>query len=159
MARDCNGEREDGSVRPHAPVPPIRPQIQYAPHRMKRLLTTAALFVFACSHATPPPAPAPVPAPQPMVAPAPAPEPPPPPPPPPVRVNPLFSASTLQYQAPVFDQIQDTDYQPAIEEGMKQQIGEIDAIANDSAAPAFDNTIVAMEKSGALLTRAAKIFF
>ncbi|HEX7190659.1 MAG TPA: M3 family metallopeptidase, partial [Thermoanaerobaculia bacterium] len=55
--------------------------------------------------------------------------------------------------------IQDTDYQPAIEEGMKQQLAEIDVIANDSRSPAFDNTIIPMEKSGATLTRAAKIFF
>jgi peptidyl-dipeptidase Dcp len=96
----------------------------------------------------------------PVVAPAPVPAPePPPPPPPPPRQNPLFTASTFQYQAPVFEKIQDTDYQPAIEEGMKQQIAEIDTIANDSNPPTFDNTIVAMEKSGALVTRAAKIFF
>jgi len=125
---------------------------------MKRLLTATALFVFACSHATPPPAPAPAPAPAPVVAPAPAPEPPPPPPPPPPQ-NPLFTASTLQYQAPPFDKIKDTDYQPAIEEGMKQQIAEVDAIANEPAVPTFDNTIIPMEKSGATLTRAAKIFF
>jgi len=126
---------------------------------MKRLLAATALFVFACSHATPPPAPAPAPAPVPVVAPAPAPEPPPPPPPPPPPQNPLFTASTLQYQAPPFDKIKDTDYQPAIEEGMKQQIAEMDAIANEPAAPTFENTIIPMEKSGATLTRAAKIFF
>ena len=75
------------------------------------------------------------------------------------RVNPLLTASPLQYQAPPFDRIRDTDYQPALEEGMKQHLAEVEAIADQSAAPTFDNTIVAMERSGALLTRASKIFF
>jgi peptidyl-dipeptidase Dcp len=75
------------------------------------------------------------------------------------RQNPLSRPSPLLYQAPPFDQIKDTDYQPAIEEGMKSQLREVDAIANDPAAPTFANTIEAMERSGALLTRAAKIFF
>jgi len=73
--------------------------------------------------------------------------------------NPFAAASPLQYQAPPFDKIHDGDYQPAIEEGMRQQLAEIHAIATDTAAPTFDNTIVAMEKSGALLRRAAKVFF
>src|SRR6266566_4179490 len=73
----------------------------------------------------------------------------------PERPNPLFSASPLQYQAPPFDQIKDTDYQPAIEEGMKRQIAEVEAIANNPDAPTFENTIVAMERSGDLLTRVA----
>jgi peptidyl-dipeptidase Dcp len=72
--------------------------------------------------------------------------------------NPFFAASTLQYQAPPFDKIKDSDYQPAIEEGMKQQIAEIEKIANQKDAPTLDNTIVAMERSGALLTRAGKVF-
>jgi peptidyl-dipeptidase Dcp len=77
----------------------------------------------------------------------------------PARTNPLSTASPLPFHAPPFDRIKDTDYQPAIEAGMKAQLGEIDAIANDPAAPAFANTIEAMERSGALLTRASKIFF
>ena len=72
--------------------------------------------------------------------------------------NPFFAASTLQYQAPLFDKIKDSDYQPAIEEGMKQQIAEIEKIANNKAAATFDNTVVAMERSGTLLTRAGKVF-
>src|SRR5881398_2660368 len=59
--------------------------------------------------------------------------------------NPFFSVSTLPYQAPPFDRIKDSDYQPALEEGMKQQIAEIQAIANSSEAPTLENTIVAME--------------
>src|SRR4029079_1377631 len=73
--------------------------------------------------------------------------------------NPFFQASTLQYQAPPFDKITDADFQPAIEEGMKQQIAEIDKIATQADAPTFANTIEAMERSGALLTRSAKVFF
>ncbi|MGH9419209.1 MAG: M3 family metallopeptidase, partial [Thermoanaerobaculia bacterium] len=72
--------------------------------------------------------------------------------------NPFYAASTLQYQAPPFDRIRDSDYEPAMEAGMTQQIAEIDAIANQTAAPSFDNTIVAMERSGVLLTRVAKVF-
>jgi len=73
--------------------------------------------------------------------------------------NPFFSASTLQYQAPPFDKIKDTDFQPAIEEGMRQQIAEIEKIANSADAPTFANTIEAMERTGATLTRASKVFF
>jgi peptidyl-dipeptidase Dcp len=76
-----------------------------------------------------------------------------------VDTNPLFSQSTLPFQAPPFDKIDDADYQPALEEGMKQQIAEVEAIANSSEAPTFANTIEAMERSGALLTRASKVFF
>src|ERR1700716_2640210 len=77
----------------------------------------------------------------------------------PERQNPLYTASPLPFLAPPFDRIKDTDYQPAIEEGMKRQLAELDAIANDPAAATFANTIEAMERSGALLTRASKIFF
>ena len=73
--------------------------------------------------------------------------------------NPFFTASALPFQAPPFDRIKDGDYQPAIEEGMKRQRAEIDAIANDPAAPTFANTLEAMERSGALLTRVSKVFF
>jgi peptidyl-dipeptidase Dcp len=73
--------------------------------------------------------------------------------------NPLFSRSPLPFQAPPFDRLHDTDYSPAIEEGMKQQISEIEAIANDAHPPTFANTIEAMERSGELLTRATKVFF
>lgn len=73
--------------------------------------------------------------------------------------NPFASRSPLLYQAPPFDRIKDSDYLPALEEGMKQQRAEIDAIAGDPEPPTFENTIVAMERSGELLTRVAKVFF
>ena len=72
--------------------------------------------------------------------------------------NPFFTASALPYQAPPFDKIHDGDYQPAIEEGMKQQLAEIEKIANNPDAPTFDNTYVAMEKSGVMLTRVMMVF-
>ncbi|MBR0347580.1 MAG: peptidyl-dipeptidase Dcp [Rudaea sp.] len=74
-------------------------------------------------------------------------------------VNPFFAASTLQYQAPPFDKIKDSDYAPAFDEGMKLQIAEVETIANQSAAPTFDNTIVALERTGQTLTRVSKVFF
>lgn len=76
-----------------------------------------------------------------------------------VSSNPFFAASTLPFQAPPFDKITDGDYQPAIEEGMRQHLLEIEKIANNPAAPTFDNTFVAMEKSGAMLTRVLAAFF
>ncbi|OOG49529.1 peptidyl-dipeptidase Dcp [Rhodanobacter sp. C01] len=72
--------------------------------------------------------------------------------------NPFFAASTLPYQAPPFDKIHDADYQPAIEEGMKQQLAEIEKIADNPDAPTFENTYVAMEKSGAMLNRVLAVF-
>jgi len=77
----------------------------------------------------------------------------------PERSNPLFAASPLPYQAPPFDRIRVSDYAPAIEEGMKRQIAEIEKIAADPQPPTFANTIEALERSGELLTRATKVFF
>jgi len=72
--------------------------------------------------------------------------------------NPFAQPSTLPLQAPMFDRIKDSDYEPAFEEAMRQQIVEIDAIANDKAAPTFENTLVAMEKSGRMLDRVSQTF-
>ena len=72
--------------------------------------------------------------------------------------NPFFAASTLPYHAPPFDRIRDEHYQPALEEGMRQQLAEIEAIAGQTAAPTFENTIVAMERSGQLLSRVSAAF-
>ena len=72
--------------------------------------------------------------------------------------NPFYAASTLPFGAPPFDKIKDSDYQPAIEAGMAQELAEMQAIADNSQAPTFDNTIVAMQKSGQLLTRAMNTF-
>src|SRR5690348_63966 len=60
--------------------------------------------------------------------------------------NPFFAPSTLPFQAPPFDKIKDTDYQPAIEAGMAEQLKELDAVANDPQPPTFGNTFVPFEK-------------
>lgn len=73
--------------------------------------------------------------------------------------NPLMHASTLPFQAPPFDEIHDEDFKPAIEAGMKQQLEEVEEIANNPDAPTFENTLIPMEKSGELLYRALNIFY
>lgn len=75
------------------------------------------------------------------------------------RKNPFFEASRLPFEAPPFDKISDSDYKPALEAGMQEQSSEIQTIAESDDAPTFENTIVAMERSGALLNRVAKVFF
>lgn len=72
--------------------------------------------------------------------------------------NPFADVSTLPYQTVAFDKIKDGDFAPAFEEAMKLHSAEIDLIANDSAAPTFDNVFVAMEKSGAMLNRVQLAF-
>jgi peptidyl-dipeptidase Dcp len=72
--------------------------------------------------------------------------------------NPFYAASALPFGAPPFDKIKDDDYQPAIEAGMAQQLAEINEIATNPAAPTFENTLVAMERSGRLLARASAAF-
>ena len=72
--------------------------------------------------------------------------------------NPFYAPSTLPFQAPPFDKIQDSDYQPAIEAGMAQQLTEIRAIADNPDQPTFANTLVALEKSGRLLDRVTSVF-
>jgi peptidyl-dipeptidase Dcp len=72
--------------------------------------------------------------------------------------NPFYAASTLPFEAPPFDKIKDSDYQPAIDAGMAEQLKEVEAIANNSAPPTFENTLVALEKSGQLLNRVMNVF-
>jgi peptidyl-dipeptidase Dcp len=72
--------------------------------------------------------------------------------------SPFYAPSTLPFHAPPFDKIKDEDYQPAIEAGMDQEIAEIQAIADNPAPPTFENTLVAMEKTGQLLHRAQNAF-
>ncbi|MFT3699415.1 MAG: M3 family metallopeptidase [Kofleriaceae bacterium] len=113
----------------------------------------ASLLLIACGgspkpapiETTPPPA-------EPAPAPAPAPAPVPPPAPPP-HVNPLLTTSPLYEHAPVFDQIKEDDFVPAYEAAWKQHDAELRAIADQADPPTFDNTIVALEKSGQMLTR------
>jgi len=72
--------------------------------------------------------------------------------------NPFSEASTLPYQAPDFNKIKNSDYKPALEAGIQQQLDQIESIANNAAAPTFDNTVVALEKSGQLLARVNGVF-
>jgi peptidyl-dipeptidase Dcp len=72
--------------------------------------------------------------------------------------NPFYAPSTLPFQAPPFDKIKDGDYQPAIEAGMAQQRKEMQDIANNPAPATFENTIVAMEKTGRVLRRVMGAF-
>ncbi|MYD71408.1 MAG: M3 family metallopeptidase [Acidobacteria bacterium] len=73
--------------------------------------------------------------------------------------NPFLTESTLPYQMPPFDRIDDAHYQPAFEQGMAEQLAEIEEIATQADPPTFENTIVAMEHSGRLLDRVATVFF
>src|ERR1700722_847154 len=72
--------------------------------------------------------------------------------------NPFFAPSTLPFHAPPFNRIKDSDYQPAIEAGIAEELKEIEAIANNPAPPDFANTFLALEKSGQLLSRAERAF-
>jgi peptidyl-dipeptidase Dcp len=74
------------------------------------------------------------------------------------RDNPFYAPSTLPLGAPPFDRIHDADFQPAIEEGMRRHLDEVATIADQTGAPTFENTIVALERSGELLTRVLKVF-
>jgi len=72
--------------------------------------------------------------------------------------NPLLAESKLPYGMPAFDQIKNEHYLPAFERGMAEQLSEIEAIASNSEAPTFENTIVAMERSGQLLNHTNRVF-
>ena len=73
--------------------------------------------------------------------------------------NPFFDISLLPYQAPHFDQINDSHYRPAFDEALRQKRADIDAIVAQAAAPDFTNTVLALEKSGAMLSRVSSVFF
>ncbi|MEY2439882.1 MAG: peptidyl-dipeptidase Dcp [Verrucomicrobiota bacterium] len=72
--------------------------------------------------------------------------------------NPLFSESSLPYHLPPFDKIKDDYFVPAIEAGMVEQLKEVEAVASATENPTFENTIVALERTGQLLDRAETIF-
>ncbi len=72
--------------------------------------------------------------------------------------NPFAKPSPLPFHAPQFDKIKDSDFKPALEEGMRRELAEVEAIANDPAAPTFANTIEAMERTGELLRRVQRVF-
>lgn len=73
--------------------------------------------------------------------------------------NPLLTASTLPYQLPPFDRILTEHYREAFTQGMRQHREEVSRIAGNSEAPGFENTVVALERSGELLDRVSSVFF
>jgi len=72
--------------------------------------------------------------------------------------NPLLKESTLPYHLPPFDQIKDEHFVPAMEAGMRDQLKEVDAVANNPEKPTFENTVVALERTGRSLDRAERTF-
>jgi len=73
--------------------------------------------------------------------------------------NPFLKAYDTPYQVPPFEQIRNEHFKPAFQEGIRIQKGEIEAVANLSARPTFENTVLAMENSGELLSRVSTVFF
>ncbi|WP_084182988.1 M3 family metallopeptidase [Nevskia soli] len=112
------------------------------PYAALALILTTGAGLVACNNNTTP-APAATPAAQPAAKPAP---------------SPFAAVSPLPYNMPPFDKIQESDYRPAFEEGMAAQRKEVDAIAHSAEAPSFDNTIVALERSGQELARVSSVF-
>lgn len=72
--------------------------------------------------------------------------------------NPFANESSLPYHTADFNAIKDSDFKPAIEQGIKEQVAEVEDIANNPNPPTFENTFLPLEKSGALLRRAYSVF-
>ncbi len=73
--------------------------------------------------------------------------------------NPFYQEWDTPYGVPPFDQIKDEHYMQAFQDGMDQQLAEVDQIANNEDEPTFENTIEAFEKSGDLLNKVSNVFF
>ena len=73
--------------------------------------------------------------------------------------NPLLEPSPLPFGYPAFDRVSDSHYAPAFTQGMAEHLREVEAIANNPAEPTFENTLVALERSGLLLGRVQRLFF
>jgi len=74
-------------------------------------------------------------------------------------MNPFFTDYDAPYQIPPFDEIKEEHYMPAFERGMKEQLEEIDQIANNPEQPTFENTLVELERTGKTLSKVADVFF
>lgn len=74
------------------------------------------------------------------------------------NMNPFFQPYSTPYEVPPFDKIKNEHFKPAILEGIKRHEAEINAIANNTAAPTFENTILAMENAGELLANVNIVF-
>ena len=75
------------------------------------------------------------------------------------QTNPLLDQPETPFGVPAFDQVKIEHYLPAFEEAIKQNKAEVDAIVNNEAEPTFENTIVALDRSGLLLDRVVGVFF
>lgn len=75
------------------------------------------------------------------------------------HTNPFLEAYSTPYEIPPFEQIQTSDYLPALEAGIAQKKAQIDSIVNNPEAPTFENTIMPLENSGEILTKVAMVFF
>ncbi|WP_222564487.1 M3 family metallopeptidase [Novilysobacter antarcticus] len=73
--------------------------------------------------------------------------------------NPFFAESSLPLHYPAFDKITDADFGPGFDRGMAEHLKEVEAIADNAEAPTFENTIIALEKSGEILDRTSTVFF
>jgi len=74
------------------------------------------------------------------------------------NINPFFQEWNTAYEVPPFLDIKDEHYMPAYEQGMKENLEEIDAIVNNSEAPTFANTIEELERTGKLLSKVGRVF-
>ena len=72
--------------------------------------------------------------------------------------NPFYAASELYFNYPPFDRIETRHFRPAYEQGMQEQLAEIEAIANNPEPPDFENTLAALERSGRVLDRVDRVF-
>jgi peptidyl-dipeptidase Dcp len=106
------------------------------------LAVCGLLLATSANAAKPKPVPAPAPAPAPFTP-----------------DNPFATESSLPYHLPPFDRIKDAAFRPAFEAGMAEQRREVEAIARSADAPTFDNTVVALERTGLLLARVSAVFF
>lgn len=73
--------------------------------------------------------------------------------------NPFFSDYGTPFEAPAFDKIKTEHYMPAFKEGMRQHKADIESICNNTAAPTFENTILAFDKAGEMLNKVSGVFF
>ena len=73
--------------------------------------------------------------------------------------NPLFEPSSLPFGYPRFDRIRDEHFAPAFTRGMAEHLREVEGIAGDKTTPTFENTLIALEKGGELLSRVQRVFF
>jgi len=74
-------------------------------------------------------------------------------------VNPFFTAWTTPFETPPFDKIKDSDYMPALQEGMARKKAEVEAIASSAEPPTFANTLETVDRAGSLLTKVYNVFF